>query len=146
MRPGDEVRFRGFAEDVFDFEVDGAGAAEYLRAPGHLFIVAAIDEMIVGQCACVIHRHFDQRPTELYIDDVGVAPEFRRMGIATRMLDLAFSIGRQEGCREAWVGTEHDNVPACSMYKARGSTAEAFVLFVYDLMFDGERGPLVPEV
>jgi hypothetical protein len=45
--------------------------------------VALFDDMVVGQCAAVIHRHPD-KVSELYIDEVGVAPAFQRQDIADR--------------------------------------------------------------
>ena len=98
-------------------------------------IVAIIDEIVVGQCAAVIHRHPD-KVSELYIDEVGVAPPFQRQGIARKMLDAMFEIGRECGCEEAWVGTEPDNVAARALYETRKEPhrpAEEFVMYVYEL-------------
>jgi aminoglycoside 6'-N-acetyltransferase I len=97
-----------------------------------MFVALAGDE-VVGQCMAVIHRHPD-KPAELYIDEVGVAPAYRRQGIARRLLDAMFVFGRSAGCREAWVGTEIDNVPARGLYRQRKPRAEeTFVLYEYDL-------------
>jgi aminoglycoside 6'-N-acetyltransferase I len=50
------------------------------------------------------------------------------------MLDAMFAIGKAEGCGEAWVGTEHDNIAARRLYETRGgTTAEPFVMYVYEL-------------
>jgi ribosomal protein S18 acetylase RimI-like enzyme len=51
----------------------------------------------VAQVAAVVHRHPD-KVTELYIDEVGVAPAWRRQRLARRMLDEMMAIGRAEGC------------------------------------------------
>ncbi|WP_246672618.1 MULTISPECIES: GNAT family N-acetyltransferase [unclassified Mesorhizobium] len=75
--------------------------------------------MTVGQCAAIIHRHPD-KATELYIDEVGVSPAFQRQGIARKMLDAMFAIGRENGCEEAWVGTEPDNRAARALRVAQG--------------------------
>ena len=93
---------------------------------------SACDGEVVAQVAAVVHRHPD-KATELYIDEVGVAPAFQRQGIARWMLDEMFAIGRARGCKEAWVGTEHDNVPARRLYESGGSEAEPFVMYVYKL-------------
>ncbi|MGO4840772.1 GNAT family N-acetyltransferase, partial [Rhizobiaceae sp. 2RAB30] len=98
----------------------------------HLMVVALKGGKVVGQTAAVVHRHPD-KPTELYIDEVGVTPGFHRQGIARAMLDRMFALGRDMGCEEAWVGTEIDNVPARRLYEARGAEAETFVMYVYDL-------------
>jgi aminoglycoside 6'-N-acetyltransferase I len=120
------------ADDVFDEPVDPERVAAYLAEPGHIMLVALSAGEVIAQVAAVIHRHPD-KPTELYLDEVGVAPEFQRRGLARRMLDEMFAIGRAEGCEEAWVGTELDNEPARKLYESRGGAAEPFVMYVYRL-------------
>jgi aminoglycoside 6'-N-acetyltransferase I len=132
LRRGDEALFDRVAEDVFDEPIDRARLAAYLAEPGHHMIVALRDGEVVGQVAAVIHRHPD-KPTELYIDEVGVTPALHRRGIARRMLDAMFALGKELGCEEAWVGTEPDNVPARRLYESRLATAETFAMYVYKL-------------
>ena len=130
--PGDAALFDRVAADVFDLAVDRDRLMRYLAAPGHFMIVALAGGEIVGQCAAVIHRHPD-KANELYIDEVGVAPAWWRRGIARAMLDAMIVLGREQGCKEAWVGTEHDNVAARRLYESCGAAAEDFVMYVYDL-------------
>lgn len=120
------------AVDVFDEPVDPKRLAAYLAEPNHFMIVAIADGEVVGQCAAVVHRHPD-KPTELYIDEVGVTPAFQRQGVARQMLDQMFALGKTLGCEEAWVGTEHDNVPARGLYASRGAMAEPFVMYLYEM-------------
>ena len=121
------------ADEVFDEPVNADRLAAYIASPGHIMLLAVAAGEVVAQCAAVIHRHPD-KVTELYIDEVGVAPAFQRQGLATRMLDAMFAIGKAEGCGEAWVGTEHDNIAARRLYETRGgTTAEPFVMYVYEL-------------
>jgi ribosomal protein S18 acetylase RimI-like enzyme len=120
------------AVDVFDEPVAPHRLAAYVAEPGHFMFVAVADGVVVGQCAAVIHRHPD-KVTELYIDEVGVSPAFHRRGIARRMLDAMFALGRDLGCGEAWVGTEVDNTPARRLYEQRGAEGETFVMYEYEL-------------
>jgi ribosomal protein S18 acetylase RimI-like enzyme len=120
------------AVGVFDEPVNAKRLAAYLAEPGHLMIVALAGAEVVAQCAAAIHRHPD-KPTELYIDEVGVAPAFQRQGIARQLLDEMFALGKALGCEEAWVGTEHDNHPARRLYASRGAEAEPFVMYVFQL-------------
>ena len=129
---GDDALVKQIAEDVFDEPVRADRLTAYLAAPGHFMIVALSENVVVGQCAAVIHRHPD-KVSELYIDEVGVSPAFQRQGIARKMLDAMFMIGREQGCEEAWVGTEPGNVAARSLYESRGAVAEPFVMYVYRL-------------
>lgn len=129
---GDADLFRRVADGVFDEPIDPARLAAYLAEPGHHMVVAVYDGEVVGQVAAVVHRHPD-KVTELYVDEVGVAPPMQRRGTARRMLDEMFALGRELGCAEAWLGTEPDNGPARGLYEARGSTAEPFVMYVFPL-------------
>ncbi|OHV89042.1 GNAT family N-acetyltransferase [Mesorhizobium sp. ORS 3428] len=135
LRSGDDAVVMRLAEEVFDEPIRPDRLAAYLASPGHFMIVAIVDGIVVGQCAAVIHRHPD-KVSELYIDEVGVAPSFRRHGIARKMLDAMFELGREDGCEEAWVGTEPDNGPARALYEKRSEPhglAEDFVMYVYEL-------------
>ena len=133
--PGDDALVMQVAEDVFDEPVRADRLAAYLATPSHFMIVAMVENVVVGQCAAVIHRHPD-KVSELYIDEVGVSPAFQRQGIARKMLDAMFTLGREHGCGEAWVGTEPDNSAARALYESRKESpgpAEEFVMYVYQL-------------
>lgn len=135
LNPSDDAILMRIAEDVFDEPVRADRLAAYLAAPGHLMIVALADDVVVGQCAAVTHRHPD-KVSELYIDEVGVSPAFQRQGIARKMLDAMLALGREQGCGEAWVGTEPDNVAARALYETRREPhgpAEDFVMYAYEL-------------
>src|ERR1700754_4109421 len=119
VKPGDVALFDRVADAVFDEPVDPGRLAAYLAEPGHHMLVALQAGEVVAQVAAVIHRHPD-KPTELYIDEVGVAPAWQCRGVARRMLDEMFALGKSLGCEEAWVGTEVDNVPARGLYERRG--------------------------
>jgi aminoglycoside 6'-N-acetyltransferase I len=136
LLPGDAAVLGRVAQDVFDEPVDPVRLAAYLSQPGHHMIVAIHDGIVVGQTAAVVHRHPD-KPTELYVDEVGVAAGLRRQGIARRMLELMLAHGKAIGCEEAWVGTEPDNLPARGLYEQRrqdgDAEAEPFVMYLYRL-------------
>jgi ribosomal protein S18 acetylase RimI-like enzyme len=129
----DVALFENVAEGVFDHAIDRARLVAYLSTPGHHFIGAFTDGVMIGQLAAMVHRHPDLRPAELYVDEVGVAPRFQRQGIARRLVDAAFALAGELGCPEIWVATEPDNLPARSLYEARGASAEPAVMYVYRL-------------
>jgi aminoglycoside 6'-N-acetyltransferase I len=135
MRPGDETAFDRVAPDVFDEPMHVERLEAYLLEPGHLMILAFEDNLVVGQCAAVIHRHPD-KATELYIDEVGTASTHRRQGVALRIVEAMFEWGRELGCAEAWLGTELDNDPANALYRhtePAPRTEGTFVMFEFDL-------------
>ena len=132
IKPGDEALFDRVAADVFDEPINARRLAAYLAEPSHLMLVALHAGEVVAQVAAVVHRHPD-KPTELYIDEVGVTPALQRQGIARRMVAEMFALGTALGCEEAWVGTEPHNVAARRLYESRGATAEPFVMYEYEL-------------
>ena len=119
MQPGDDLDFSDVAPDVFDEPIHSDRVEAYLAEPGHLMILAFDGGQVIGQCAAVIHRHPD-KVDELYVDEVGMASTHLRQGIATRMVEAMFDWGRELGCREAWLGTELDNVEANGLYLKLG--------------------------
>jgi aminoglycoside 6'-N-acetyltransferase I len=133
MAAGDEATFQSIAPDVFDEPVDPARLAAYLREPGHLMVLAFEGDLVIGQCAGVIHRHPD-KPTELYVDEVGTASTHRRQGVARAMMDELFRWGRELGCEEAWLGTELDNAAANALYRGyRPVEDEAIQYYLFKL-------------
>ena len=131
MRSSEELAFNRLAPDVFDEAIDPERLAAYLRAPGHMMLLAFEGDLVVGQCAAVLHFHPD-KPVELYIDEVGTASTHRRLGVARLMLDAMFAWGRELGCTEAWLGTELDNVAARGLYDGRAPVeAEAMMFYLF---------------
>lgn len=133
MKAGDETAFQSIATDVFDEPIDAERLDAYLREPGHIMVLAFEGDLAVGQCAGVIHRHPD-KPTELYVDEVGTASTHLRRGIARMMMDELFAWGRELGCTEAWLGTETDNEPAKALYRRyRPTEDETIQYFLFEL-------------
>lgn len=120
------------AEDVFDTVVVPARLRAYLAEPVNLMIVAVDGDLVVGQAAAVIHKHPD-KPDELFIDEVGVSPDWRRQGIAQRMMQALFAHGRSLGCQASWLATEEDNLPARRLYESFGEDGVSIVMFDFDL-------------
>ncbi len=120
------------ADDVFDDDIVPERVAAYLAHETNLMFLAVAGDLVVGQVAAVVHRHPDQ-PTELYIDNLGVAPAFHRQGIARALVEAMFHLGRELGCEESWVATEPDNQPARRLNESQGSDGRTCVVYEYDL-------------
>lgn len=107
------------APDVFDQPIRPELAAEFLSDSRHHIAVAIEDDVVVGFASGVHYLHPD-KPPELWINEIGVAPTHQRQGIATRVLEALLARGRELGCREAWVLTERDNEAAVALYASAG--------------------------
>jgi len=120
------------AEEVFDEDINPQRLATYLESPGHLMIIAVCGNQVIGQVAGYVHGHPDQA-SDLYIDNLGVAPPFQRRGIARRLVDEVLAWGKTLECRQAWIVTETGNSAARALYEGRGAAAEPIVMFSYKL-------------
>jgi ribosomal protein S18 acetylase RimI-like enzyme len=119
------------AVDVFDEPIVPERLASYLENPANLLIVAVTEGMVIGQAAAVLHHHPD-KPIELYIDEVGVTPEYQRQGVATRLMEEIVTLGKALGCEEVWLGTEIDNMAARALY-VRYAQAQEIVMYSWEL-------------
>lgn len=106
-----------YDEDIFDEKVDSHRIAAMLKEQSHILLLAVKEGVVIGQVLAAIHRHPD-KPTELYIDDLGVSEKYQRRGIATLLVEKLFGIGAERGCEEVWVATEPDNEPAIKFYES----------------------------
>jgi len=117
-----------YDEDIFDEGIDPRRLAVMLKEQNNILLVAVYEGVVIGQALAVIHRHPD-KPTELYIDDLGVSEKFQRRGIATRLLEQLFMIGAERDCEEVWVATEPDNEIAIKLYDSMNLEARKVVVF-----------------
>jgi aminoglycoside 6'-N-acetyltransferase I len=92
LGPDDEPVLRRVAAGVFDHDVDPALASEFLRDPRHHLVVAIEDGSVVGFASGVHYVHPD-KPAELWINEVGVAPSHQRRGLGKRLLQAIFARG-----------------------------------------------------
>lgn len=132
IRATDTAIFNNIAADVFDEPVDPLRLRAYLAAPANLMVLALDGDLVVGQCAGVIHNHPD-KVTELYVDEVGTATAYLRQGVATSMFSELLAWGRERGCREAWLGTERNNHAANALYRTFGGAEEIFRYYEFKL-------------
>jgi len=123
--------FDRVAQDVFDRQVDPALAREFLDDPRHHMVVAIEDGVVVGMGSAVDYIHPD-KPRQLWINEMGVAPSHQRRGIGKQILERLLAHGRDLGCTEAWLGTELENEPARRLYESAKGKAETFVLYSFE--------------
>ena len=119
LNTGDAAVLDRIADDVFDGAVQPQLAQEFLNDARHHLAVAIDDGIVVGFASGVHYVHPD-KPAELWINEVGVAPTHVRRGVAQSLLRLLFDAGRRLGCTQAWVLTDRDNTAAMRLYASVG--------------------------
>lgn len=134
LGPADETVLSRVAVGVFDHDVDPRLVAEFLHDPRHHLVVAVDSGAVVGFASGVHYVHPD-KPAELWINEVGVAPSHQRQGLGKRLLEALFARGREIGCKEAWVLTSPANGPAVRLYESVGGVdmADPPVMFTFRL-------------
>ena len=134
LGPDDERVLARVAAGVFDHEIDPALSAEFLRDPRHHLAAALEDGTVVGFASGVHYVHPD-KPAELWVNEVGVAPTHQRRGLGRQLLQALFARARDLGCREAWVLTSPANGAAIRLYESAGGSdmADPPVMFTFRL-------------
>jgi aminoglycoside 6'-N-acetyltransferase I len=135
LGPGDAAVLDRVAADVFDEPVQAELADEFLNDARHHLAVALDDHQVVVGMASAVHYVHPDKPAQLFINEVGVAPEQQRRGIASRLVSELLLVGSRLGCTEAWVATEPGNAGARGLYERLGGqpNPEPFVMYTFSL-------------
>jgi ribosomal protein S18 acetylase RimI-like enzyme len=132
LGPADAALLANVASGVFDNAIDQRWTAEFLADPRHHMAVALDDGQVVGMASAVHYVHPD-KPPELWVNEVGVAPSHQRQGIGQQLIRALFVRGREVGCAEAWLGTEEGNTAARRLYAAVGGNEQSMVYVTFSL-------------
>ena len=126
------------ADDVFDNPIDEKLAKEFLADPRHHIVVALSEGVVIGFASAVHYVHPD-KPTELWINEVGVASTHQNKGVGKTIMNELLQLGRKLGCVNAWVLTDRSNEPANKLYKAAGGQVADgdTVMYEFELDTDG---------
>jgi GNAT superfamily N-acetyltransferase len=135
LASGDLALLQGVAEEVFDDAIVPAQAEAFLADDRHHLVVACDGGQIVGFVSAVDYLHPDKPAPELWINEVGVAPNYQGQGIGKQLIAATLELGRSLGCSGAWVLTDRGNLPAMALYQGSGGqeTLPDSVMFSFDL-------------
>ncbi len=134
LNAGDDAVLHRVAPDVFDNALQQGLVAEFLGDGRHHIAVAVEEGQVIGFASGVHYVHPD-KPPELWINEVGVAPSHQGRGIGTAVVQTLLHHGRRLGCGEAWVLTDRSNVAAMRLYASAGGREDSpdHVMFTFDL-------------
>jgi ribosomal protein S18 acetylase RimI-like enzyme len=138
LAPCEGARLSAVAPDVFDHQV----RPEYLRAflddPCSHLAVAIDDGVVVGMASGLVYGHPD-KPLQLFVNEVGVAPSHRRRGLGRALVRCLLERGREVGCSEAWVAAKKGDAAARGLYLAAGGREDGDLTVVYTYPLAAER-------
>jgi ribosomal protein S18 acetylase RimI-like enzyme len=134
LQPRDVDVLVNVAPGVFDGPLDPQLVTEFLNDGRHHLAVAVDQGVVVGIASGVHYIHPD-KPSELWINEVGVAPSHQGKRIGTAVVETLLQHGRSLGCREAWVLTNRSNEAAMRLYASTGGEASSDheVMFTFQL-------------
>ena len=115
LQPGDDLLVRE-AGHLFDHPIDLAATAAFLSDERHHLLLAYLDGEPAGFVTAIELLHPDKPRPEMFIYELGVAPDYRRQGVATSLLRALQEICREHGCGEMFVLTEPENTAAMRTY------------------------------
>ena len=96
-------------------------------------LVVALDRgEVVGFASGTVIMHPD-KPTAFFINEIGVHEEYRRQGIARRLMFRIMELARDRGCEGIWCATEADNAAARGLYAAlKARETQGIVVYDWD--------------
>lgn len=133
LKEGDEVCACQVAAAFKTAQLAPARAALFLANPANYLIVAESAGRLAGFVLAYRLDRLDRTAAQLFVYEVGVAPQYRRRRVGTRLLQHIRQLVDQESLMEAFVMTDHNNDAAVRLYRSTGGEVEeaASVLFVY---------------
>lgn len=82
----------------------------------------AVDgEQIVGGLTAYVLQKFEQERSEVYIYDLAVAEEHRRLGVATGLIEALREIAVRLGAYVIYVQADYGDDPAIALYARLGA-------------------------
>ncbi len=125
----DNVQLLDLAE-VFDNPVDPEQLAKFLADDGHELVFATSGKTIIGFASGSMLLHPD-KAAAFFVNEVDVAPEYQRQGVATALCRMLIGVARDRGCHGIWLATEEDNIAARALFRGLGAR-ETGAVVVYD--------------
>lgn len=111
------------AESLFDGPARQEWSERFLTAPGHLMLIAYVDDVPAGMVSGIEMVHPD-KGTEMCLYELSVDEGYRRRGIGRALTRALADEARERGCYGMWVGVDTDNEAALATYDAAGARDE----------------------
>ncbi|MEU7552003.1 GNAT family N-acetyltransferase [Streptomyces sp. NPDC044571] len=123
IRPARTIAELQAAEGLFDGPVRLDRSEKFLAAPGHLMLIAYVDDVPAGMVSGVEMTHPD-KGTEMCLYELSVDEGYRRRGIGRALTEALAAEARARGCYGMWVGVDTDNEAALATYGSAGARDE----------------------
>lgn len=89
-------------------------------------LVALAKTEVVGGLAAYVLTKFEQERSEIYIYDLAVAEEYRRLGIATGLINLLKEMAARYNAWVIYVQADPPDEPAVKLYESLGTREDVY--------------------
>lgn len=119
---GDEALVHS-AADLFDDPPIAEQTTAFLNSDRDHIWIAYCGQEPVGFVSAITLLHPD-KPPHIFVNELGVDDDYRRQGIATRLMAEAVSFARSCGLTPLWLAAEGDDDLANSFYRSLSEPIE----------------------
>ena len=96
-----------------------------LLAKKHVIVLAALHKrQVVGGLVAYVLEKFERARSEVYLYDLAVAAEFRRQGVARKLIEHLKVEARKAGAWVIFVQADRPDTPAIRLYESLGEREE----------------------
>lgn len=103
---------------------------EYLRSlltkPHFIALAAVSGDRVVGGLAAYVLEKFEQERQEIYIYDLAVQEQYRRKGIATKLINELRNVARERDAYVIYVQADKVDDAAIKLYESVGTKEDVF--------------------
>jgi ribosomal protein S18 acetylase RimI-like enzyme len=130
LRLGDEADLIAAAREFNDLELSHPRAAEILRDPTFVMVVAETRD---GELMARVYGHELRRldQTDLFLYEVDTVEKHQRKGAGRAVLDFISELCKSRGYGEWFVLTECSNEAGNALYRAAGGKTEGSPANIY---------------
>lgn len=89
--------------------------ADYIASDRNILVAAFDEDRVAGIAIGYVLLHPSGNKT-LYIDELDTHPDYRRQGVATKIMEKFFAVGRLQDCSEVWLSSSKTNHIAHTFY------------------------------
>ncbi|MFS0838857.1 GNAT family N-acetyltransferase [Paenibacillus sp. 1P03SA] len=105
---------------------EDGGYASYIGNPDKVMYLAWAEDRIVGQI--MLMKNWN---AYAYVEDIKVAPAYRKFGIGRKLIDEAKDWAKSGGMPGIMLETQNNNVRACKFYESCGFVLGGFDSCLY---------------